>query len=72
MAKKEPVEASVPTSSPVLLLPADLALIFRLLPRAQIQVGDMPHVYPLMARLEAAVQTGKVFHPVVDGPPAQA
>lgn len=46
---------------PSVLFPSDLALFLKLLPRAQIVVGDIPHIYPAMTRLEKAVQTQAVF-----------
>lgn len=51
-----------------ILLPQDLDIILKLLPRAQIVVGDIPRLYPTLQRIEAAVRTGKAF--LEDRPPA--
>jgi hypothetical protein len=47
--------------SPVRLLAADLELVLKLLPRAQIVVGDIPQILGSLQRLEAAARTKSDF-----------
>lgn len=46
---------------PAVLFPVDLELIVKLLPRAQIVVGDIPRLYPTLQRIERAAQSGHTF-----------
>jgi hypothetical protein len=55
---------------PVLLTANDLSIFLKLLPRAQIVVGDIPQIEGALRRLVEAVATGKAFLEVVDGPEA--
>lgn len=43
------------------LLPADFEIIMKLLPRAQIVVGDVPQIYGTLQRIEAAFKTRSRF-----------
>jgi hypothetical protein len=43
------------------LLAADLELVLKLLPRAQIVVGDIPQILGSLQRLEAAARTNHDF-----------
>jgi hypothetical protein len=53
---------SGPEAPPALaILPRDLEVIMKLLPRAQIVVGDIPQIYASLQRLEAAARSGHVF-----------
>lgn len=43
------------------LFPIDFEIVMKLLPRAQIVVGDIPNIYPTLQRLEQAARSGKAF-----------
>lgn len=47
------------------LLASDLDLVLKLIPRAQIVVGDIPAIYPTLQRLEQAAKSGLTFVPFV-------
>jgi hypothetical protein len=45
----------------VRLLPIDLEVVLKLLPRAQIVVGDIPQILGSLQRLEAAARSKSTF-----------
>lgn len=62
-----------PTAGPELppaieLYPIDLEVVMKLLPRAQIVVGDVPQLLPSLQRLEAAARSGSRFVEYRPGP----
>lgn len=45
----------------LVIQPRDLEVVLKLLPRAQIVVGDIPSIYPSLQRLELAARSGHSF-----------
>lgn len=54
--------AEAGNAAPV-LFPVDFEVIMKLLPRAQITVGDIPNIYPSLGRIEQAARSREVFRP---------
>lgn len=60
------------TSDTPILSPADLRTILTLLSTADIKVGQVPGVWPSVARLEAAAQSGDSYAAFYETPAAPA
>lgn len=50
----------------ITLLPMDLDIIAKLLPRVQITIGDIPQIAGTLRRVSDAHKSGKMFREVLD------